>query len=517
MTVNNRKTDGRVYDPPCGEGSYILTPTEPPQPRIHGPSVFGVRPQAPFLYQIPATGEAPLRYAAAGLPDGLTLDSVRGIISGTVTDPAPGKYSVLLRAENALGSAEKALSIEVGERICLTPPLGWNSWNCWKDGVTQQHVLDSAHAMVDKGLRSYGWSYVNIDDGWQGRRGGTFNAIQPDPRTFPDMGKMCAEIHALGLKAGIYSTPWITTYAGRIGGSSDHPEGEWIPAVHAPADYRGSRCSYRVGRFQFDENDAAQWAEWGMDYLKYDWNPNDPESTRRMADVLRRCGRDMVFSISNSAPVQYAALYAETAHCIRTTGDLKDRWEQSGGHLNISDVWKLHRHWLEHGVAARPGHFPDADMLVVGNVSTRGDGVRDPAPSRLTPDEQYSHVSLWVLWASALLIGCPVEQMDAFTLNLLTNSEVLAVHQDALAVSGTSYDLPGGAEVVVKELAGGAKAVGLFNLCDEERIVQLDGRRIGLRSRFRLRDLWRQKEIGRFDGLFSAKVRPHGVVFLRAE
>ncbi|VGO17431.1 Alpha-galactosidase A [Pontiella desulfatans] len=506
-----------VYDPPCGEGKYILTPPASPRPRLHGPAVFGVRPGAPFLYTIPATGEKPIRYSVVGLPAGLRVDAQSGVVSGTIEDRTPREYALTLKAENERGTAEKPFTIFVGDTICLTPPMGWNSWNCWQGDVSQKHVYDSAVSMVTQGLRDVGWSYINIDDAWQGLRGGEFNAIQPDPDKFPDIQAMCNEIHALGLKVGIYSTPWVTTYAGRIGGSSDTPEGEWSKEVHAPDDYRPSKVSYRVAPYVFDENDAAQWAAWGIDYLKYDWRPNDPESTIRMAEALKGCGRDVVYSLSNGAPIEHAELYGRIANCWRTAGDLKDRWDQDGCHLNIIEQWEQHRNWIEQGMRGGPGHFPDPDMLVVGELVTSHEAEHAIAPSQLTPDEQYSHISLWVLWAAPLLIGCPIETLDAFTLNLLTNSEVLEVHQDSVAVPGISVRIQDGIEIVVKELADGGKAIGLFNLNDEAQVVTLDWREAGLEGKQTLRDLWRQTDLGVFEDRFSARVRSHGVVLIRTQ
>ncbi|MDF7825544.1 putative Ig domain-containing protein [Pontiellaceae bacterium B12227] len=507
--------DGEVYDPVYGDGKYLLTPPELPLPRINGPSVFGVRPGSPFLYTIPASGRRPMKFRADHLPAGLQLNADTGQISGTIVDATESEYRLVFKVENRFGSAERTFTVVVGDSIGLTPPMGWNSWNCWQTEVSQKHVRDSARAMVETELINYGWSYINIDDAWQGRRGGPHNAIQPDPSAFPDLGKLCDEIHALGLKVGIYSSPWITTYAGRIGGSSDYPDGRWDQEIMGHKKDRKMKECYRVAEHVFDENDAAQWAEWGIDYLKYDWNPNDPASTLRMANALKNCGRDILYSISNTAPLEHAELYMKVVNCWRTAGDLKDRWDQEGCHLNVVEQWTQHRNWMEEGVRGGPGHFPDADMLVIGDVVTSTESRQAPAPSSLTPDEQYSHISLWVLWSCPLLIGCPIESMDAFTLNLLKNAEVLEVHQDALAVPGRSYDLANQVEVVVKELADGGKAIGLFNKADADQVVSIDWKTIGLSGPTLLRDIWRQTDIGHFRKGFSAKVRSHGVVLVR--
>ncbi|UXX81087.1 putative Ig domain-containing protein [Reichenbachiella carrageenanivorans] len=503
-----------VYRPISGEGKYILTPEAPGTPQINGPAVFGVRPGSPFLYTIPATGQRPLTFEVQNLPAGLQLDVHTGVISGTISDKSMRNYNITLVAKNQLGVDRKVLEVKVGQTICLTPPLGWNSWNCWKTQVTQERVLASARAMVDKGLSNYGWSFINIDDAWQGLRGGKHQGIQADPVKFPDMKQMCDEIHAMGLKVGIYSSPWITTYAGYVGGSSQNPEGDWDDTTMHPDDLRKTKAFWQVGEYTFDDKDALQWADWGIDYLKYDWNPNDRASTQRMADALQNSGRDIVYSLSNTAPMQHADLFSKVVNCFRTAGDLKDRWDQEGSHLNIREEWVLHRNWLDSAFSGSPGHYPDADMLVIGDVVTSGPEGK-PVPSRLTADEQYSHVSLWTLWSSPLLIGCPIETLDDFTLNLLTNSEVLDIHQDAVGVAAQSVYLDEGSEIFVKVLADGSKAVGLFNTGKESQTIAMPWSLAKLQGVQQVRDVWRQKDIGLYEGKFSAQVPSHGVVLVR--
>ncbi|MEJ0001031.1 MAG: putative Ig domain-containing protein [Verrucomicrobiota bacterium] len=285
----------------------ILTPAAGPAPKITGPKIYGERPGKPFLYSIPATGDRPITFAADGLPAGLQLDAATGRITGSVA--SPGKYKVTLHAANAAGKDKKAFRIVIGDKIALTPPMGWNSWNCWGSSVSQDKVLSSAHAFIDKKLDQHGWTYVNIDDGWQGPRGGDHNAIQPNPK-FPDLKGLAGQVHALGLKFGIYSTPWTTSYAGFVGGSANNARGatEWITSGSHDSVFHFSQADYEakygrkapwggLGTVSFARNDAAQWAAWGVDYLKYDWNPIDVTSTEDpMTDALRASGRDIVYS-----------------------------------------------------------------------------------------------------------------------------------------------------------------------------------------------------------------------------
>ena len=508
----------------------ILTPPAPPAPRINGASVFGVRPGAPFLFQIAATGERPIEYSASELPAGLTLDSKTGRITGRIAEE--GRHVVTLGAVNSHGSAERPLRIVVGERIALTPPMGWNIWNIWAGTVTQEKVRKAADAIVATGLRDHGWTYVNIDDGWQGTRGGEFNAIMPN-RNFPDLGKLAAEVHARGLKLGIYSSPGRTTFLGHIGSSADFEDGstDWLragthtsefkfkypkweswmqryswlqPLNERAKDKSRGRISKKLrtfGRFSFVRQDARQWTAWGVDYLKYDWVPIDVAHTSEMSRELRASGRDIVFTITNNARFNDAGELAQLANAWRTSGDVKDEWD------DLSEIGFSRDRWAPFSA---PGSYNDPDMLLVGQV-----GWGKPRPTRLTPNEQYTQISLWCLLAAPLLLGCDLEKLDPFTLSLLTNDEVLAVNQDALCKQATRVVKSGSGEVFAKVLEDGSSAIGLFNRGDSERKVRVSWSDMGIGGAQRVRDLWRQQDLGAFPDGFEASVPRHGVVLLK--
>ncbi len=496
---------------PAALRDRILTPPPPDTPRVNGPRVFGARPGSVFLYTIPATGKRPMVFSAAGLPAGLALDAATGRITGRA--PAAGEYNVVLRAANALGASTRGFTIIIGDKIGLTPPLGWSSWNCFGNEISQEKTLAIAKAIVSTGLADHGYSYVNIDDAWQGVRGGKHNAIQPNSK-FPDMKRLADEIHALGLKLGIYSAPWVGSYVGHIGSYSDNADGscDWIRQGRHTEHYRydngnpvkDRKTYYRHGKYSFVKNDVAQWADWEIDYLKYDWNPNDYYHTKEMLDALRATGRDIIYSLSNTAPWADAPRWAELCNVYRTTGDIRDTWK-SVGDLGFSQT-----KWAPF---TGPGHWADPDMLVVGRTGGWTGGTLHY--TRLTADEQYTHISLWALLSAPLLIGCDLTNPDEFTLSLLTNDEVLDIDQDPLGLPAVPVLDKGEVVIYAKHLRDGAIAVGLFNKGDTPREAGFTLKQLGLRGAQTIRDLWRQKDVATTADKFAATVNPHGVLLLK--
>jgi alpha-galactosidase len=478
---------------------FILTPKAGPQPRINGPKVFGVRPGHPVVFKIPVSGEKPIKYEIDNLPKGVKLDANTGQLSGSIAKA--GEYKMKVKAKNNTGKTEREFRIVVGEDIVLTPPMGWNSWNIYASKVTQELVLANAKAMASSGLIDHGWSYMNIDDVWQGKRGGKYHAIMPNDSIFPDMKGLVDEIHKLGLKAGIYSTPWVESYGHRIGGSAMNPAGTFERTKENIQRNR-KLLPYAIGTYHFWDKDVRQWVDWGFDYLKYDWNPVELPETKEMYDLLRASGRDIALSLSNSIPFASIGELSKVANAWRTGGDIRDNWRSLKSRLLTQDKWAPY---------ASPGHWNDPDMMIVGWV---GWG-RGPYPTHLTPDEQYSHVSAWCLQGVPLLLGNDLTKLDAFTISLLTNDEVLAVNQDPLGKQGTVIAKVDSCGALVKDLEDGSKAVGLFNVTDSlTRKLTVTWTDLGISGKWIARDLWRQKDLGTFEKEFSADVPPHGVVMI---
>jgi alpha-galactosidase len=489
---------------------YILTPAAPATPRINGASVFGVRPGSPFLFPIPATGERPMKFSAKHLPKGLILDPATGRITGVLKEA--GQYVVTLRAQNTLGRAEKQFRIFCGDRIALTPPMGWNSWNCFAWAVSEERVKRAADAMVRSGLINHGWTYINVDDFWQNHRDSKDPTLRGEFRTadgvivpnsrFPDMKGMADYIHGLGLKAGLYSSP-----------------GPWT-------------CGGCAASWKHEQQDAQTYARWGFDYLKYDWcsygkiaSGGDPDATniplwgetakdaegaiypyRVMGKFLRDQPRDIVFSLCQygMADVWNWGGSVE-GNCWRTTGDITDTWPSMSG---------IGFHQEKAAPFAKPGNWNDPDMLIVGQV-----GWGNLHPTRLTADEQYTHLSLWCLLAAPLLIGCDMEKFDDFTLNLLSNDEVLALDQDPLGREATCLWTKDDIRVYVKPLEDGGWGVGFFNLGTAPRNLAFsEFGALGMSGKLHVRDLWRQQDLPGVDaaaGTLSMTIPAHGVMLYK--
>jgi len=467
---------------------YILTPPEKARPQINGACVYGERVAKPFLFRIPVTGKRPMTFWVKGLPQGLKLNTLNGIITGRVN--TKGIYDVTVNAQNDLGKDQKKLRLVIGDQIALTPPLGWNSWNVWGLSVTQDRVYAAAKALVKTGLADHGWTYINIDDGWEifGK------SKQPKRKTngeiicnkkFPNMKKLGDNIHALGLKFGIYSSPGPLT------------------------------CGGYTASYGYEGQDARTYARWGIDYLKYDLctyrNMMKDQNAlqelippyKKMHKALQKVKRDIVYSLceyGNGKVWQWGAQVG--GNLWRTTGDIWDDWER---------LFSIGFNQQQAAPYAGPGHWNDPDMLALGWVGW-GEFLHR---SRLTPDEQYTHVSLWALLSAPLLIGCDLERLDDFTLNLLTNDEVLAIDQDALGIQAVPVVKNDTIQVYIKKLAAANWAVGIFNVGKVTQKYTLDLKDTGFPKPVTVRDVWRQKDLGRYNEFFKTTIPAHGVALVK--
>jgi alpha-galactosidase len=354
--------------------------------------------------------------------------------------------------------------------LARTPPMGWNSWNKFHTHIDDKAIREIADALVSSGMKDAGYLYVNIDDGWQGKRDAN-GVLQPNPN-FPDMKALADYVHGKGLKLGIYSSPGPRTCAG----------------------YEGS--------YGHEEIDAKTWAGWGIDYLKYDWcsasrvwkEPDMRPAYQLMAQAIAKAGRPIVYSLCQYGMGDVRVWGPKVSgNLFRSTGDISDRW---------SSMERIGFAQSDIAAYVRPGFWNDPDMLEIGNGG-------------MTATEYETHFSLWAMVAAPLIAGNDLRSMTPETRGILVNREVIAVDQDALGKGGRRIGKNGNTEVWAKPLTGGAYAIGLFNRGASEVEVGVKWADLKLSGEYSVRDLWEHTNRGRSADGFSAKVAPHGVVLLR--
>jgi len=363
-------------------------------------------------------------------------------------------------------------------KLAATPPMGWNSWNHFHRNIDDATVRAQADAMVTSGLRDAGYIYVNIDDTWEGERDAK-GFIHPNAK-FPDMKALADYVHGKGLKLGIYSSPGPKT------------------------------CAKFEGSYGHEEQDAQTYADWGIDYLKYDLcglrdlmkDAPSPEAAHKtmidayskMHAALLKTGRPIVYSLcqyGNDAVWQWGSSVG--GNLWRTTGDISDRYSR------MAEIG-----FAQAGLAkyAAPGHWNDPDMLEVGNGG-------------MNAEEYRTHMTLWALLAAPLLAGNDLTTMTPETVALLSNREVIAIDQDPAGLQGDRVSAEGPAEVWSRALADGSKAVALFNRHSQPMEIQADFQRLGFTGPVHVRDVWAARDLGTMQSGYRTHVPGHGVVLLR--
>lgn len=389
----------------------------------------------------------------------------------------------------------------------LTPPMGWNSWNTFTWEINDKLIREAADAMASE-LKDAGYEYIVIDDCWSEKQRDSNGKLVPDHWKFPEGIKPVADyVHSKGLKFGMYSCAGTHTCGG-------HP-----------------------GSFEHEFDDAETFAEWGVDYLKYDYcyKPDYIPGEilyKRMSTALRNCGRDIMFSACNWGNDNvYKWIRESGAHLFRSTGDIQDNWE-SIKRLALSQI----------GSECYGGNFchNDIDMLVVGmhggsnnewiNSTEQGvnviadSGETMPKMGGCTDEEYRTHFSLWAIMNSPLMIGCDIRRMTPATKEILTNKDVIAINQD-IECRGPycikQWNNPDNVFSLVKPLANGDYAVGMFNFGDRAGEMSLQFWDIGLTTAsgrgLSIYDCWKHEELGTFTERFCTTVEPHGCVVLRAK
>ncbi|HEY9025341.1 MAG TPA: glycoside hydrolase family 27 protein [Burkholderiaceae bacterium] len=374
-------------------------------------------------------------------------------------------------------AAHETLKLDAPKpNLAPTPPMGWNSWNRFACNVSETLIRRQADAMAASGMKDAGYRYIVIDDCWQKSRDEDGN-ILPDPERFPSGMKALADyVHSKGLKFGLYTDAGALTCGGRPGSA---------------------------GR---EFQDAKQYARWGVDFVKVDWcntGTRDAEAAYTiMAKALRESGRDILLSICEWGTSQPQRWAPAVGHMWRTTGDIFDAWqgqkEWSRGMVDLLD-YNAER-WRDSG----PNQWNDPDMLEVGNGG-------------MTTTEYESHFSLWAMLAAPLIAGNDLAAMDAQTLRILTNRDVIEVDQDPLGRQARRVWKQGDLELWVRPLRGGDRAAVLFNRGSAPAEMKLDWEQLDLPAGLAadVKDLWTKKVHRRVRNGYGGTVAPHGVIMVR--
>ena len=379
--------------------------------------------------------------------------------------------------------------------LALTPPMGWNSWNPFGENVNEAAIRETADAMVTSGLKDVGFSHIVIDDHWQGGRDSK-GMLFPDPKRFPSGMKALADfVHSRGLKFGVYSDAGTRT------------------------------CGGMPGSFGYEENDARLFAEWGADFLKYDYCycPDYVSANNdfmmaiarymRMGNALKATGRPVVFSICEWGP-RSPWLWGKMVggHMWRTSYDVADFWDKPRNEMSpigiltsldaVSDLTRF----------AGPGGWNDPDMLVVGLNNTgyiKGGGCSDI--------EYRTQMSMWCMLAAPLMVGCDIRNMNEATRAILLNKDVIDIDQDALGRQGFRVMRLDGVEAWKKPLKGDRVAIAVLNRNSTDRSFTGSWKELELdpQMSFAVYDVWKHASLGRSRGPISAELKPHEIhVFL---
>lgn len=503
------------YDARIAE-EEILTPKPSPSPRINGPQVYGARPGSEFIFRIPCQGERPMQFGIEGLPKSLVLIEETGIIAGKA--PADkGEYVMTVTAQNEHGEVERPFRLVVGDRIALTPPTGWNSWGGHMLFVSDELMRKTADFFVEKGLADVGYQYVSVDDCWMrisrkkyesqnekrrknhagypydervigGERDADDNIVPND--YFPDMKAMTDYIHSHGLKAGIYSTPGITT------------------------------CQDFAGSLNHQEQDADQYARWGFDLLKYDLcsgktelegeresNPGytQAEYWKPMADYIQDQDRDILFNLcqyGREEPWEWASgLGIQT---WRTGGDLNHHVDHY-----FQQALRLATELRDY---SKPGQWNDPDFMYLNRIRDYRAKGEPSVEIPLNSNQQYQYVTLWSIIAAPFFFSTDIYNIDDFTVGILANADLLNINQDELGHVAEVIRNKENEVVMLKNLANGSKVLAVFNRdTKNEKLISVEWQELGMDGKQTVYDAWRQKDLGRMKEEISVRLSPEGV------
>jgi alpha-galactosidase len=397
---------------------------------------------------------------------------------GTLRSPAA--RAVLLIALLAGVASAQAQATPSAVDVAPTPQMGFNNWNSTQCSAefNETMIRGIADKFIELGLKDAGYRYINIDDCWANWQRDSNGKLMPNPERFPSGIKALADyIHSKGLRFGLYSSA-----------------GTWT--CEPMKQNRGF-----PGGLGHESQDAALFADWGVDYLKYDNCNNQKLDARQrytaMGEALRNTSRPIFYAVcewGENKPWEWAGASGVEANSWRTTGDIRDSY---------ASMLKIFKQNVGLNQYAGPGHWNDPDMLEVGNGG-------------MSEAEYRSHFSLWAIMAAPLLIGTDLRTLKQPYLDILLNKEVIAIDQDPLGIQGRRIREKDGIDVIVKPLRGGDLAVALFNESGAVKRVNVASADLGLQGarKYRARDLWQHTDAPLGDGL-SVELAPHATAVYR--
>jgi alpha-galactosidase len=515
----------KVYDARTDD-LEILTPLASKAPRINGPRVYGTRPGKKFIYRIPCQGERPMIFEVKGLPEGLVLDSTKGILTGQVPEFVVD-YEMTFNASNNHGSDSRRFTLVVGDKLALTPPTGWNHWGGHLSNVSAEIIMDAADLFNEKGLADVGFRYISIDDCWmrmskeayeeimEPEKGQWYrsrhkemdyeavvgNTRDPDGNilsnsNFPDMKALADHIHKYGLKAGIYSGPGELT------------------------------CQKMEASAGHELQDVEQYARWGYDLLKYDQCSAGAILKERRKDSPDYHQRELWKPMALFASVQDRnILFNLCQYGLQEpwtwAPDLGIQSWRIGGDLNHNvDSYFKQALWIATDLReySKPGHWNDPDFIYIDQLGNHMDQFAPSKPSVLSSNQRYQYVTLWSIICAPFFFSCDIHKIDEFTLSLLTNADVLNINQDELGHVAEVILDKANETVLVKNMADGSKVLALFNRSDvEELVIRVNWLEIGEEGILEVSDVWRQQAVGNRKEGISVRLSPNGVAMLRVK
>lgn len=431
--------------------------------------------------------------SVSNLPVGLKYNPARHLVEGKIS--TPGVFTYQATATRGKIQITETVTVTVSNSlISPTPLMGWMSWNIFQDKISETNIKEVADLLVSTGLKEAGFNYVLIDDHWHASSRDADGYPVANAEKFPGgMKQLVDYIHSRGLKAGTYS------------------------------DAANKTCGGEFGSYGFEVKDAQKYAEWGFDFLKYDYcfAPDDVEEAKKryktMSDALKSTGRPFFFNICEWG-ARKPWLWAASAggHAWRATWDSRDTWDHgayNAGRCGVVQTIDVMKHLAMY---AGPNQFNDADMMCVG-LYGKGKPSSANGAAGMNDREYQAQFAMWSMFASPLLISFDISNMNEATKNILTNKEVIAINQDPMGQQAELIYSADGNEIYSKELENGDVAVAFLNRNATSTTMEISLSNLHIEKRVLLRDLITKKNIGKVKDKITATVESHEVKLYRVK